>query len=88
MTGKYKMACEFLSGRGTAAPFLTDPACGSVATKIDHDVDQRCSLTCEPGYHIECGNVTTLIEDEINMLDFEQTLGRKMYAARQDYVTD
>jgi hypothetical protein len=55
---------------------------------MDHDVDQRCTLTCQPGYHIECGNVTTLTDATIDMLDYEQTLGRKMYAARQDYMTD
>jgi hypothetical protein len=77
--GKYRYACEFLSGRGAAAPFVQDPVCGSTGTKHDHDVDQRCTLTCNPGYHLECGNVTTLISSTINMLTSDMSVGVKMY---------
>jgi hypothetical protein len=51
-------------------------------------MDQRCTLTCSPGYHMECGNYTTLVEPTINLLDSEQSVGVKMYAARQDHVVD
>ena len=37
---------------------------------------------------MECGNLTTLIEPTIHVMTKQQSLGRKMYAARQDYVLD
>ncbi len=58
--------------------------------KIAHDVDQRCTLRCEPGYHIECANLTAIGDDApayMDKLTSEQTLGRKFHMVRQDYLS-
>ena len=59
-TGVYKWACEFLSAKGAGAPYQQNSHCAAAGSKIGHDYDQRCTLTCQPGYHIECANITAI----------------------------
>ena len=53
-------SCHYfsISFQGAGAPFQQSATCAAAGSKLGADVDQRCTVTCQAGYHVECANIT------------------------------